>query len=121
MIEFLPDQGLPRATVQHLQGMGLQSVHVGNLGLAAATDEAILNAGRDRGAIVVTLDSDFHTLLARSKASAPSVIRIRIQGLKGDGVARVIQPMPFLNAATRDRITNRPGLTPQRYRGVDVG
>jgi predicted nuclease of predicted toxin-antitoxin system len=91
VIEFLLDQGLPRSTVQHLQGMGLQSVHVGNLGLAAATDETILNAGRDRGAIVVTLDSDFHTLLARSKASAPSVIRIRIQGLKGDGVARVIQ------------------------------
>ena len=91
MIEFLLDQGLPRSTVQHLQGMGLQSVHVGNLGLAAATDETILNAGRDRGAIVVTLDSDFHALLARSKASAPSVIRIRIQGLKGDGVARVIQ------------------------------
>lgn len=91
MIEFLLDQGLPRSTVQHLQGMGLQSLHVGNLGLAAATDETILNAGRDRGAIVVTLDSDFHALLARSKASAPSVIRIRIQGLKGDGVARVIQ------------------------------
>jgi predicted nuclease of predicted toxin-antitoxin system len=91
VIEFLLDQGLPRSTVQHLQGMGLQSVHVGNLGLAAATDETILNAGRDRGAIVVTLDSDFHALLARSKASAPSVIRIRIQGLKGDGVARVIQ------------------------------
>ena len=91
MIEFLLDQGLPRSTVQYLQGMGLQSVHVGNLGLAAATDETILNAGRDRGAIVVTLDSDFHALLARSKASAPSVIRIRIQGLKGDDVARVIQ------------------------------
>lgn len=91
MIEFLLDQGLPRSTVQHLQGMGLQAVHVGNLGLASATDETILNAGRDRDAIVVTLDSDFHALLARSKASAPSVIRIRIQGLKGDGVARVIQ------------------------------
>ena len=52
MIEFLLDQGLPRSTVQHLQGMELQSVHVGNLGLAAATDETILNAeetGRDRG------------------------------------------------------------------------
>ncbi|MHB8865499.1 MAG: DUF5615 family PIN-like protein [Pirellulaceae bacterium] len=60
MIEFLLDQGLPRSTVQHLQGMGLQSVHVGDLGLTAATDETILNTGRDRGAVVVTLDSDFH-------------------------------------------------------------
>ena len=91
MIQFLLDQGLPRSTVQHLQSVGLPSVHVANLGLAAATDEAILKAGRDRGAIVVTLDSDFHALMARSEASAPSVIRIRIQGLRGDGVARVIQ------------------------------
>ncbi len=91
MIELLLDQGLPRSTVQHLQSMGLQSVHVGKLGLAAATDETIMNAGRDLGAIVVTLDSDFHALLARSKARAPSVIRIRIQGLKGDGVARLTQ------------------------------
>ena len=66
-------------------------MHVGDLGLAAATDEAIINAGRDRDAIVVTLDSDFHALLARSNASLPSVIRIRIQGLKGDGFARVVQ------------------------------
>ena len=60
-------------------------------GVLAATDETILAVGRDRGAIVVTLDSDFHALLARCNASSPSVIRIRIQGLKGDDVARVIQ------------------------------
>jgi predicted nuclease of predicted toxin-antitoxin system len=90
-MEFLLDQGLPRSTVQHLQDMGFQAVHVGSLGFATATDETILAVGRDRGAIVVTLDSDFHALLARSNASSPSVIRIRIQGLKGDDVARVIQ------------------------------
>ncbi len=51
----------------------------------------ILGEGRNRDAVVVTLDSDFHARLALSNASAPSVIRIRIQGLKGDGVARIIQ------------------------------
>ena len=91
MTQFLLDQGLPRSTVQHLQRMGWSSVHVGSLGWAAAADEIILKAGRDRNAIVVTLDSDFHALLAQSNASAPSVIRIRIQGLKGDGFAQVIQ------------------------------
>jgi predicted nuclease of predicted toxin-antitoxin system len=64
---------------------------VGCLGLAKASDETILSLGKERGAIVVTLDADLHALLARSNASAPSVIRIRIQGLKGEAVARVVQ------------------------------
>ena len=91
MTKFLLDQGLARSTVQNLKRMGWSSVHVGDLGWGAATDETILKAGKDRNAIVVTLDSDFHALLAQSNASAPSVIRIRVQGLKGDGFAQVIQ------------------------------
>ena len=89
-MKFLLDQGLPRSTVQHLQALGLEAEHVGALGLAAATDEAILAEARARSAIVVTLDADFHALLARSRGASPSVIRIRIQGLKGENTARVI-------------------------------
>lgn len=89
-MKFLLDQGLPRSTVLHLQALGLEAEHVGSLGLATASDDAILAEGRARGAIVVTLDADFHAILARSGAAQPSVIRIRIQGLKGDAVARVI-------------------------------
>lgn len=85
-MKFLLDQGLPRSTVQHLQKLGLEAEHVGGLGLTTATDEAILAEGRARDAIVVTLDADFHALLARNHATQPSVIRIRIQGLKGDDV-----------------------------------
>ena len=90
-MKFLLDQGLPRSTVRHLEGMGLEAEHVGKLGLATASDETILDEGRDRGAVVVTLDSDFHALLALSNASSPSVIRIRMQGLKGDHAARIIR------------------------------
>ncbi len=90
-MKFLLDQGLPRSTVGHLQGMGLEAEHVGSLGLATASDETILDEGRDRRAVVVTLDSDFHALLALSNASAPSVIRIRMQSLKGDDIARTIR------------------------------
>lgn len=90
-MKFLLDQGVPRSTVRYLHDMGLDAEHVGSLGLATATDEAILAEGRERGAVVVTFDSDFHALLALSNAAAPSVIRIRIQGLKGEGVARIVQ------------------------------
>ena len=90
-MKFLLDQGLPRSTAEYLRDMGMEAEHVGPLGLARTSDETILDEGRNRGAIVVTHDSDFHALLALSNASSPSVIRIRIQGLKGEGVARVIQ------------------------------
>lgn len=90
-MRFLLDQGLPRSAVRHLQSLGHEAEHVGDLGMATAKDEVILAEGETRGAIVVTLDSDFHALLALSNASSPSVIRIRTQGLKGEGVAEVIQ------------------------------
>jgi len=90
-VKFFLDQGLPRSTVAHLQSRAIEAEHVGNLGLARASDETILTEGRNRGAVVVTLDSDFHELLALSNASSPSVVRIRIQGLKGEDVARIIQ------------------------------
>jgi predicted nuclease of predicted toxin-antitoxin system len=81
--------------VQHLKSLGLEAEHVGNLGLATATDEMILAEACARDAIVVTLDADFHSLLARDNSSRPSVIRIRMEGLKGEDAAifldRVVQ------------------------------
>jgi len=89
-MNFLLDQGLARSTVEYLREMGIESEHVGNLGMAASSDSEILDEGRTRGWVVVTLDADFHALLALSEASSPSVIRIRIEGMKGDQVARII-------------------------------
>jgi len=101
-MKFLLDQGLPRSTVAYLRAIGLEAEHIGDLGLASATDKTILAEGNTRGAIVVTLDSDFHALLALSNASSPSVIRIRLQGLKGKGVAQIVQQV--VEAAGHDLI-----------------
>jgi predicted nuclease of predicted toxin-antitoxin system len=45
---------------------------------------------RQQDAIVVTLDADFHQTLAATRATSPSVVRIRIEGLKGNQLAAIL-------------------------------
>jgi hypothetical protein len=48
-------------------------------------------SGPDRDSVVVTLDADFHTILAVSGARGPSVIRLRMEGLRAPEVVGLIQ------------------------------
>ena len=89
-MKLLLDQGLPRATAAHLRAAGIAAAHVGELGMASAADEAIIEKARASQSVAVTLDADFHTILARSKATEPSVIRIRLQGIKGREMAELL-------------------------------
>ena len=111
-MKYLLDQGLSRSTVEYLKEMGIESEHVGDLGMASASDAEILEEGRRRNAVVVTLDADFHALLALSVALLPSVVRIRIEGMKGDQVASIIQrveavAMSDLEAGSAVTVTER--------------
>ncbi|HET8891050.1 MAG TPA: DUF5615 family PIN-like protein [Candidatus Angelobacter sp.] len=72
-MRLLLDQGLPRSTVLHLHDKGIEAIHVGDKGLATAKDSKILDFGRQEGLVVVTLDADFHALLALAGLSGPSV------------------------------------------------
>lgn len=65
-MKLLLDQGLPRSTVLHLRSAAVEATHLGDRGLATATDAKILDLARRERSIVVTLDADFHTLLAMS-------------------------------------------------------
>jgi predicted nuclease of predicted toxin-antitoxin system len=89
-MRLLLDQGLPRSTVVHLENAGIEAAHVGDKGLATASDARILKAALEQGWVMVTLDADFHALLALSGAAGPSVIRIRIEGLRAEELARVL-------------------------------
>lgn len=90
-LRLLLDQGLPRETADELRNEGTECFHIGELGMFAASDTEILLLAREQGFIVVTLDADFHAILAVSGAVDPSVVRIRLQGLKGAAVAHVIR------------------------------
>jgi predicted nuclease of predicted toxin-antitoxin system len=75
-------------------------LHVGECGLSSAPDGAILDFARRHQYSVCTLDADFHALLALSGAAAPSVIRIRREGLTASGVADLLQAIrPKVQAA----------------------
>ena len=87
---LLLDQGLPRSTTIHLSQAGIEAVHVGDLGLATASDAILLEYARERGQVVVTLDADFHRLLALSGAAQPSVIRIRMEGLRAPELTQLL-------------------------------
>ena len=87
---LLLDQGLPRSTVQFLSALGVSCQHVGDLGMSHATDAAILAFAKQQDWIIVTLDADFHSILAVSGAAGPSVIRIRIEGFDGQQLAALL-------------------------------
>jgi predicted nuclease of predicted toxin-antitoxin system len=59
--------------------------------MSAAADSEILAIAAQSGSIVVTLDADFHTILAVSGMSAPSAIRLRLQPVDAIGVAAIVQ------------------------------
>ncbi len=87
---LLLDQGLPRSTTLFLRKAGIPAVHAGEVGLSTAPDEAILDHARSQNQIVVTLDADFHRKLALSDATGPSVVRIRIEGLRAEKLAQLL-------------------------------
>ena len=89
-MKLLLDQGIPRSTASLLREMGIDALHVGEIGMAPAADEAIIEYARSNGNSIVTLDADFHSLLALAEASGPSVVRLRIQRLKAPEAANLV-------------------------------
>jgi predicted nuclease of predicted toxin-antitoxin system len=91
MIPILLDQGLPLGAVIILRRDGWDAVHVRELGMATAEDHQILERALLERRVCITLDADFHALLCASKTAQPSVIRIRIEGLRGAEMADLIR------------------------------
>lgn len=89
-MKLLLDQGLARSTASRLREQNTPCIHAGEIGLAKADDEQLITHARCNDLIIVTLDADFHALLALSGERKPSVIRIRVEGLKAETTAHLL-------------------------------
>ncbi|MGC3990095.1 MAG: DUF5615 family PIN-like protein [Chthoniobacteraceae bacterium] len=90
-MRLLLDQGVPLTAASVLRQVGFEAIHVGEIGLSKAADEEILARAYNEDRVVVTLDADFHTLLAFSHAPKPSVVRIRIEGLRSERFCSLLE------------------------------
>ena len=89
-MKLLLDQGLPRSAVTLLNEAGFDAVHVADIGLSKADDAEILQKALADERIVVTLDADFHMLLALGADLTPSVIRTHIEGLRAAALTKLL-------------------------------
>lgn len=91
MNRLLLDQGLPRSAATLLRQTGCDVVHVSGTGMSRASDADILKRARAEARACVTLDADFHSLLATGGELGPSVVRIRKEGLDAAALAVLLQ------------------------------
>lgn len=125
MIRLLLDQGAPYRAARLLSDRGIDTLHVGDLGLSEALDETILERARELDRIVCTFDGDYHALMALSSAVSPSVIFLRIARLNYlkfadliEGVCRQLSaeldaPVLVTVTARGVRLHGLPVLRPQ--------
>ena len=90
-VRVVLDQGVPRDAAALLRERGHECTHVGEIGMSKASDRDILAWSLEQKATVVTLDADFHAILAVSRAVGPSVIRMRRQGLDALAVVELVE------------------------------
>jgi len=74
-MRFLVDANLSPRVATLLSGEGFESIHVGDVDLLTATDQAILDYAAANGLVIISADSDFGELLAVSRVAGSGYVR----------------------------------------------
>jgi predicted nuclease of predicted toxin-antitoxin system len=76
-MRFLLDENVSHRVCPYLKAAGHDAVHVAEIGLTSADDQAVLGRARDQDRVLVSRDHDFVQLLFASGDTRPSVILAR--------------------------------------------
>lgn len=76
-MRFLVDQNLSPRLAELLQEAGHDAAHARDYGRQKAPDEEVLGRAQDEERVLISADTDFGAILARSRTEAPSVIEVR--------------------------------------------
>ena len=89
-MRLLFDEHLSARLCEMLAGLYPASLHVEQIGLAGASDEAVWVAAAERGCLLVTKDEDFHRLSVL-RGAPPKVIWIRVGNASTEEIARLLR------------------------------
>ena len=77
-MRFLVDANLSPRVATTLSSEGFKSIHVGDVGLLTAADQAILDYAAASELVIISADTDFGELLAISRGAVrPSAVLLR--------------------------------------------
>jgi predicted nuclease of predicted toxin-antitoxin system len=76
-VRFLLDNNLSQRLAMGLREAGHDVVHVRDVDLGAADDETVLAFARAEARVLISADTDFGGILARSGCDRPSVVLFR--------------------------------------------
>lgn len=76
-MKFLLDQNLSPKVADPLRAAGHDVAIAREVGLRSATDEVVMETARTEGRVLVSADTDFGAILARTGAATPSFLLIR--------------------------------------------
>lgn len=86
-LHVLVDMNLSPTWVHALSSAGIPARHWSSIGAGDADDATIFSWARENGYVIFTHDLDFGSMLALTKAEAPSVFQIRTEDVSPNSLA----------------------------------
>src|SRR4051812_15263009 len=90
---------MPAGAAALFLALGCECVHSSDLNMQRAADEEILRLSDARQSVIITLDSDFHTIIAVNSLTTPSVVRLRREGCRAEALVEILHPVLVSHSA----------------------